>query len=116
VPWFARNVSYGDRVRADPETDGTLLVRERVEWSGRYTLRVIPLGEGPARDVVREVVDLFSRLGAECESALPSFKVVALDVPPSADVRGIKMLLRDGEADGRWGYEEGCIDERWAAI
>jgi hypothetical protein len=49
VPWFARGVACGDRVRADSE-DGMLVVREQIAWSGRYTIRVIPLGDAPARD------------------------------------------------------------------
>jgi hypothetical protein len=116
VPWFARGAAFGDRVRAEPDSDGVLTVRDRVAWSGRYTIRVIPLGEGTSGEQVREIIDIFAPLGAECEGALPSFKIVALDIPPTARVAEIKALLRDGEAEGRWGYEEGCIDEHWAAL
>jgi hypothetical protein len=116
VPWFARGLAFCARVRADNDDDGVLVVRERIAWSGRYTIRVIPLGEAPALDQIREVVDAFSQLGVECEGALPSFKLVALDIPPSADLKAIKSRLREGEVDGRWSYEEGCVDERWNAI
>ena len=42
--------------------------------------------------------------------------ILALDVPPTAALAEIKALLRDGEREGRWGWEEGCIDERWISI
>src|SRR3954467_11416263 len=113
VPWFARGVAFGDRVRAEADDDGVLVVTERVEWSGRYTVRVIPLGDEPATELVSRVIGDFAALGVSCESALPSYKVVALDIPCDADLSRIKALLVAGETDGRWGYEEGCIDDRW---
>jgi Domain of unknown function (DUF4265) len=116
VPWFARGVAFGDRIRAEPDTNGALTAREKVAWSGRYTIRVIPLGEGSSRKQLEEIIAAFSPLGAECEGALPSFKLVAVDVPPSARLAEIKDLLREGEAQGRWGWEEGCIDQRWNAL
>jgi hypothetical protein len=115
VPWFARGVAFGDRVRVEEDQDGALWVTERVVWSGRYTVRVIPLGDGASEPQLQEIIDAFGPLGAECEGGLPSFKIVALDIPPDARLAEIKTILRRGEADGRWGYEEGCIDDRWSA-
>jgi Domain of unknown function (DUF4265) len=116
VPWFARNAAYGDRVRAEPDSDGVLWVRERLAWSGRYTIRVIPLEAGPLAGDLQAVIDRFTPLGAECEGALPAYRIVALDIPPTARIAEIEGLLRQGEQDGWWGYEEGCIDDRWAAL
>ena len=111
-----RGVAYGDRVRADPDDGGVLRVTEHVTWSGRYTIRIIPHGDGSPNEQLQAVMDEFSPLGAECEGALPAFKIVALDIPPTAQVEAIKALLRRGEAEGRWAYEEGCIDARWRAL
>ena len=111
-----RNVAYGDRVWAEADADGVLRVRERLEWSGRYTIRVIPLGGGQPEAQLQEVIDTFTALGAECEGALPACKLVALDIPPTAALGEIKALLTEGEAAGRWSYEEGCVDERWIAL
>jgi hypothetical protein len=113
VPWFARGIAFGDLVSATPDEDGVLWVDRQVEWSGRYTIRVIPLGDRPSEDECRAVIDAFQPLGAECEGGLPAFKIVALDIPPTARLAEIKTLLDDGQADGRWGYDEGCIDSRW---
>ncbi len=116
IPWFARGVANGDRVRVEPDQNGVLWVSERLSWSGRYTVRVIPLAEAPSEVALQEVIDTFAALGVDCEGALPAFKIVALDIPASADLPEVKALLRRGEADGRWGYEEGCIDDRWTSL
>lgn len=113
VPWFARGVAFGDLVRATTDEDGVLWADDRVRWSGRYTIRVIPLGDGTPEAECQAVIEAFEPLGAECEGGLPAFKIVALDIPPTARLAEIKRLLESGQADGRWGYEEGCIDSRW---
>jgi hypothetical protein len=116
IPWFARGVALGDRVRAERDGEGVLTVREKIAWSGRYTIRLIPTGDGPAREQIQEIVAAFSLLGADCEGGLPGFRIVALNVPPTARLSEIKALLREGEADGRWGWEEGCVDDRWLEL
>lgn len=116
VPWFARSVAFGDRVRAEPDDDGVLWVEERLLWSGRYTVRVIPQGDEPAREQLQRIIEAFSALGAACEGGLPAFQIVALDIPPTARLAEIKSLLVEGEAQGRWGFEEGCIDLRWTTL
>ena len=102
-----------DIVRTAPGGDGEPVARQQVEWSGRYTVRVIPLGDSPDRDAVDEVVQQFAALGAECEGALPVHRLVALDIPPTADLTRINELLISGEAAEKWGYDEGCVDDRW---
>jgi Domain of unknown function (DUF4265) len=116
VPWFARGFAYGDVVAAEPDHEGVLRVREQLVWSGRYTVRVIPFGDESAEAQLQAVIEEFASLGAECEGALPSFTLIALDIPPTARVAEIKALLIEGETAGRWGYEEGCIDDRWSAL
>jgi hypothetical protein len=46
---------------------------------------------------------------------IEQFSLVALDVPPDADSAAVKRLLREGEHDGWWEYEEGCIGDAWEA-
>ena len=38
---------------------------------------------------------------------------MALDIGPDAPLARVKSLLADGESDGRWDYEEGCITDEW---
>jgi Domain of unknown function (DUF4265) len=116
IPWFVRGVAIGDRVRASRDDDGVLTFRDKIAWSGRYTIRVIPTAEGSSREQIEEVVAAFQPLGAECEGGLPAFKIVALDIPPAARLSEIKTLLEQGEAEGRWEWEEGCVDDQWANL
>jgi len=113
VPWFARGFACGDRVRARPDDEGVLTVVEQIAWSGRYTIRVIPTADTAAETQIQEVIDMFTPLGVECEGALSAFRIVALDIAPTGPLAEITALLRDGETRGRWGWEEGCVDERW---
>jgi hypothetical protein len=41
--------------------------------------------------------------------------LVALAIPPKADLAEIKRILQQGEADGSWDHEEGCIGDEWAS-
>ena len=90
VPWFARGFAYGDVVAAEPDHEGVLRVREQLVWSGRYTVRVIPFGDESAEAQLQAVIEEFASLGADCEGALPSFTLIALDIPPTARVAEIK--------------------------
>lgn len=114
VPWFVRGYACGDRVRAAADDDGVLWVSERVAWSGRYTVRVVPFGSGALEGSHQAVIDRMASLGVDCEGAEPAYNIVALDIPPNAELRTIKALLQRGE--GWCGYEEGCIDDRWATL
>ncbi|MFD7003025.1 DUF4265 domain-containing protein [Streptomyces mirabilis] len=39
--------------------------------------------------------------------------MVALDVPPDADLPRIRKLLEHGEGEGWWHWEEGCVTAAW---
>lgn len=42
--------------------------------------------------------------------------MVALDIGPDAPIASVKSLLAQGETDGRWYYEEGCVTEEWRRL
>jgi Domain of unknown function (DUF4265) len=46
---------------------------------------------------------------------IEQYGMVALDVPPDADLAAVKRLLREGERDGWWEYEESCTGDAWQA-
>lgn len=117
TPWFARNVAADDIVRAvAPNDDLWPVYVETVEWSGNYTIRIIPFPGGALHGSLQAVLDLFTPLGAYGEGAAPTHPIVALTIPPAADIRGAHALLVQGKDDGWWDYEEGCIDEAWIAL
>jgi hypothetical protein len=69
VPWFVRGIAFGDRVLARPDGDGVLTYERKLAWSGRYTIRLIPTGEGPAGEQLKTIVADFAPLGATGEAA-----------------------------------------------
>jgi hypothetical protein len=115
TPWFVRNLAADDVVRALAGEDGVLWATEKIQWSGRLTVRIIPLDNGPLRGDRQAVLDTFSPLDVTGEG-VEQYGMVALDVPPDADLRSIKDALRAGESDGRWEFEEGCISDAWVAL
>jgi len=86
-----------------------------VRWSGNCTIRVIPLRDGPLAGSQQAVLDVFVPLGAAGEGFGSGLDIVALTIPPDADLAGIKRILQQGQADGSWGCEEGCISGEWGS-
>lgn len=114
VPWFARNVADGDVFRVSADEDGLVRAVERVSWSGNCTIRVIPFQEGHLAGDIQRVLDMFTPLGIEGEG-IAQYGMAALSVPPKADLGAVKRILKDGEANGWWEYEEGCVGDAWEA-
>lgn len=115
TPWFAQDVAADDVFLAEPDSEGRLWAIERLRWSGNCTIRVIPLPDGPLAGSQQAVLDVFVRLGAEGEGYGSGLNIVALTVPPDADLAAVKRTLQQGEADGSWAYEEGCISGEWSS-
>ena len=114
-PWFAQDVAADDHFRVEADADGRLWAGERLRWSGNCTIRVIPFAEGPLGGSQQAVLDLFLPMGAAGEAYGSRLSIVALNIPPSADLPGIKRTLKRGEANGSWAFEEGCISSAWAS-
>ncbi|MEU0490355.1 DUF4265 domain-containing protein [Nocardiopsis sp. NPDC006139] len=110
--WFVRGVASGDVIRVQPDDEGVLWAGETVQASQNRTIRLIVVkddGSAAARQSVREA---FHRLGATGEG-IERFRMVALDVPPQADLPKIRKLLEHGETKERWYWEEGCVTAAW---
>jgi len=91
-----------------------LLAGELLRWSGHCTIRVNPFRAGPLGGSGQRVLDAFAPLGVTGEG-IEQFGIVALDVAPGADIAAVQRVLRDGERDGWWEYEEGCVGDAWRA-
>ncbi|MFD0632466.1 DUF4265 domain-containing protein [Catenulispora yoronensis] len=112
VPFFVRGYAMGDVVRFATDRAGVHWVQEAVRYSDNCTIRIMP-GEGGGRDEVRQaVLDAFAPYGVTGEG-IARFGMVALNVPGAVDVASVKKLLEEGEEDGRWEFEEGCVTEAW---
>ncbi|MEV7025346.1 DUF4265 domain-containing protein [Kitasatospora sp. NPDC093558] len=114
APWFAQGIASGDVVRVELDEDGVRWAEETVEASDHCTIRLIVLQDGGSTEARQAVLDDFHRLGTTGEG-IERFGMVALDVPPSADLPRIRALLERGDAEGRWDWEEGCVTAAWTA-
>ncbi|WP_329430898.1 DUF4265 domain-containing protein [Streptosporangium sp. NBC_01495] len=114
IPFFVRGVACGDVVRIETDAEGVVWAKEVVEFSGNCTIRVVPDDSGDLEGDLENVLGLFAPLGIEGEG-LEQFGLVALNIPPTANLAGAKQLLSEGQ-DSWWDYEEGCITEDWRAL
>ncbi len=116
TPWFVRGVAAGDVVEARSDPQGVLWFGAVKQPGGRLVIRIIPRSDGPLGGDRQAVLDHFATLGVTGEGISSPVSMVALDVGPSSPLSALKSLLSQGEADGRWYYEEGCITEEWRLL
>jgi Domain of unknown function (DUF4265) len=114
IPWFVRDAASGDTFGTSTDSDGVLWATDKVAWSGNCTVRVIPFPDGALAGSRQAVLDAFAPLGVDGEG-LQQFGMVALNIPPDADLGAVQRLLRQGVQDDWWDYEEGCIGQAWLA-
>jgi len=112
IPFFVRGVACYDVVAVTVDDAGVLWGGKTIKRSGNCTIRVIPFPDGPLHGDRQAVLDAFAPFGVEGEGA-EQYTLVALNVPANADLVAVKRLLREGESDNRWAYEEGCIGDAW---
>ena len=116
IPWFVRGVAVDDIVEARADADGVLWAQSVTQHLGRLVIRVICRADGPYAGDRQAVLDAFAELGVGGEGAATPISLVALDIAPDASLSPIKALLTDGEADGRWYFEEGYVSENWRRL
>lgn len=114
TPWFVRGIACGDVIAVEADEHGDLWAGETVAPSPNCTIRLIVLKDGGSTAALRSVLDVFHRLGTTGEG-IEKFGMVALDVPPEAELPKIRRLLEHGDAKGWWHWEEGCVTEAWKA-
>jgi hypothetical protein len=112
TPWFVRGVASGDIIRVQPDDEGVLWAGETVQPSQNCTIRLIVLKDDGSAAARQSVLEVFHRLGTTGEG-IEQFRMVALDVPPQADLPKIRELLEHGETKDWWHWEEGCVTTAW---
>jgi hypothetical protein len=109
IPFFAKGLSIGDKVIAR-RSDGELLLENVVERSGNSSYRIFV--ENEDANISTELAKLKGKL---CEWEMAKFRggiLRALNVPSSADIFEIYRLLKEGQANGIWYFEEGHVGHR----
>ncbi|KAF0847112.1 uncharacterized protein DUF4265 [Nocardia caishijiensis] len=114
TPWFVRGIASGDIVAVAPDDDGVLWAGRTIHPSQNCTIRLIVLKDGGSSAARESVLKAFHRFGTTGEG-IERYRMVALDLPPEADLSKIRKLLEHGEEQGWWHWEEGCVTEAWNA-
>ncbi|MGI5138394.1 MULTISPECIES: DUF4265 domain-containing protein [unclassified Streptomyces] len=115
IPWFVRGIACGDIVATEPDEDGVRWAGEVVRRSENCTIRLIVFRDGGSGAARQSVINAFQELGVEGEG-IERFGMVALDVPPTADLAKVQRLLKRGVGEEWWDMEEGCITAQWRAV
>jgi hypothetical protein len=113
IPFFARDLAWGDVVSAVPEEgaeEGVLRYEQVLQPSGHSTFRILVQDASQ----VSELCSLLEQLGCDTErSHLP--RLVAIDIPPSVPLAAVRQALSPGVSQERWEYEESCLGQPEAA-
>ncbi|MEU5193624.1 DUF4265 domain-containing protein [Streptomyces scabiei] len=92
TPWFVRGVASDDIVRVEIDDEGVRWAGETVRSSENCTIRLIVLTDGGSTAARQSVLEIFHKLGTTGEG-IERYRMVALDVPPEADLPRIRKLL-----------------------
>lgn len=107
IPFFVPSIAVEDHVMASTRADGQLLFLRLLKSSGHSTLRILLSSEDLVQQVRNELRD--KGCGTEV-SHLP--RLLAVDVPATADLNAIRRWLAAGETKSLWEYEESCLAKR----
>lgn len=101
-PYYAYGVSYEDIVSAVRDDAGELVYAGVTLRGGHSTYRIMLKCERTSREFEQQWARL-QNIGCTYESR---DKLLAVDVPPKADIFGAYKLLQEGEQVGLWTFEE----------
>jgi hypothetical protein len=105
VPFYAKDLSYGDVVITSPSEQGERVERVAIR-SGHSTYRLF-LAEDVSfeSEVFHRYWKPLENLGCTMERATK--RLIAVDVPPSTSIHAAYQRMEDGERRGIWEFEEG---------
>ncbi len=111
-PFYVHGVSMGDVVFAEAEKDGRLVFGGVSIRGGHSTYRIM-LKSPAENSAFLKFWNPIEALGCRYEGV--EGKLLAIDVPPSADIHEMYGLLEAGEQADVWEFEEGhcghAVDE-----
>jgi hypothetical protein len=109
IPFIAKRISLGDTVKAElDEEDNQYYFDDFIATSGNTTVRIYFYKDNNIKNV-REWLN-----NKECESeVLPARNIVAVNIPKKIDYSTIRDYLEKGEQEGKWSYEESCLEHQY---
>lgn len=104
VPFYLRNVAYGDTVSTEESPSGALRFREVIERGGYSIYRILLHDTTRKDELIRKLLDLDVLLEHEGD-------LIAIAVPPAADSDAVVDYVIDGKRRGFWGAQDGYVFE-----
>jgi hypothetical protein len=104
VPFYLRNVAYGDTIRTMESADGDLQFQEIVKRSGYSVYRVLLHDSAKKDELIRKLLNFDVLLEQDGN-------LIAFAVPPTVDAPAIVDYLLKGKKKGYWGVQDGFIFE-----
>ena len=109
IPFVAKGISSGDIISAEYDTDDEMYYFEDIiKTSGNSTVRIMFYDDKdiePTREWLNK---------NNCESeGFPKRSMIAVNIPKEVDYKPIKTFLDSGENDGKWTYEESCLEHEY---
>jgi Domain of unknown function (DUF4265) len=103
IPFFSYDAALGDvvKVKEEPDEDG-LFFDELVRESGNSVIRV----KLPNEEALTRLAEQLRAMGCESESL---HTWLAVSIPAKVSYAPILELLREGEEEARWGFEEAVL-------
>lgn len=105
TPFFAKGVSFEDTVLIR-ESAGNLFF-ERIIARGSHSTYRILVNEEIDKLTLKKYWEPLEILGCTYESMQLRLLLLAVDVPPTANIYEVYDLLKMGETENVWGFEEG---------
>jgi hypothetical protein len=105
VPFYLRNVAYGDTISTRDSPSGYLKFGEVVKRGGHSVYRIL------LHDVTRKD-ELISRLLDMDVLLEQDGNLIAIAVPPQADSEAIVEYILEGKRKGYWGAQDGYVFEQ----
>ena len=103
-PFYARGASFEDIIVAESDRDGQLVFRNISICGGHSTYRIM-LQVSVKDPIFQERWSPLEKLGCSFEGV--GGKLLAIDVPPAAEIHEVYSLLQAGQEAGVWDFEEG---------
>jgi len=102
IPFYLRNVAYGDTVSTEEDSFGRLQFKEVIERGGYSIYRVLLRDSTNEEEVVQKLLDFDVLVEHE-------WNLISIAVPPSVDAEAVVDYILEGKTKGYWGAQDGYI-------
>ncbi|HMK23535.1 MAG TPA: DUF4265 domain-containing protein [Terriglobales bacterium] len=104
VPFYLRNVAYGDTISTKRNSSDDLEFKDVIDRGGYRVYRVLLHDPTKRSELVGRLLDLDALLEQDGN-------LIAVAIPPNADLDAIVDCILQGKREGFWGAQDGYVFE-----